>query len=92
MMDTLTSNPFLVVNVTSDNRASFIRKTYLHVAGAVLAFISLEIALLPLPITQQFSSFVLESQWNWLLVLGGFILASWLVRGVATRSKWQAVQ
>ena len=57
-------------------RAEFITKTYLHLFGAILAFTLLETAYfktgLALPIAQALLST------SWLVVLGGFIVVSWL--------------
>jgi FtsH-binding integral membrane protein len=59
---------------SSSARASFIRKTYLHLAGAVLAFLALEAALLGSPLGQAIARSLLGTRFGWLLVLGGFML------------------
>lgn len=56
-------------------RARFIRKTYTHLAGAVLAFIVLEYALLNTPGVEAVVGLLLQS---WLVTLGAFMGVSWL--------------
>ncbi len=60
-------------------RAAFIRRTYLHVAGAILAFVVLEAILLQLPIGGAIAT-VLSGRFSWLLVLGAFMGVSWLAQ------------
>lgn len=55
-------------------RAEFIKKTYLHLAGAVVAFIALEGALLASPLGEVIARSMLGTRWGWLLVLGAFML------------------
>ena len=61
------------------DRAAFIRRTYLHVAGAILAFVVLEAILLQLPIGGAIVS-VLSGRFSWLLILGAFMGVSWLAQ------------
>ena len=58
-------------------RARFIRKTYTHLACAVLGFLMLEYLLLSLPMTERFVSLMTRG-FNWLLVLVLFFVASWI--------------
>jgi FtsH-binding integral membrane protein len=58
-----------------DERAGFIRKTYAHLAFAVLAFLVLEYVLLRLPGIEGIVGLMTRG-FNWLLVLGLFIVAS----------------
>ncbi len=60
-------------------RAAFIRRTYLHVAGAILAFVVLEAILLQLPIGGAIAT-VLSGRFTWLLILGAFMGVSWLAQ------------
>ena len=52
----------LADRASTDERASFITKTYLHLLGAVIAFVILEAILLNLPITQQVESITLQTE------------------------------
>jgi FtsH-binding integral membrane protein len=55
-------------------RAAFIRRTYAHVAGAILAFIGLEAALLSIPgIENTVFGLLSTSRWSWLVVLLAFV-------------------
>jgi FtsH-binding integral membrane protein len=60
-------------------RAGFIRRTYSHLAGAILAFMGIEAILLNIPgIEQNVFGFLLSSQYSWLLVLGAFMVVGWI--------------
>lgn len=72
------SNPFAVAQATPSDRALFIRRTYAHLAGAVLAFIVLEAVLLSLPGIENLVGLMLGAQYSWLVVLGLFMGATWM--------------
>jgi FtsH-binding integral membrane protein len=59
-------------------RADFIRKTYLHLSGAVLAFVGLEAMLLSSPIAEPLVRTALGTRYGWLVVLGAFMLVGWV--------------
>lgn len=63
-----------------DARASFITRTYNHVMGAIVAFTLLEIALFRSGAAQTIAQAV---SGRWLIVLGAFMLVSWLSSRVA---------
>ncbi len=67
----------LVAQSTELDRADFYRKTYLHVALAVLAFIAVEAFLIQV-IPQHFILGMIGQKYTWLLVLGIFWVASML--------------
>jgi FtsH-binding integral membrane protein len=67
-------------------RASFIRKTYLHLAGAVLAFMALEYVLLNQPWAEDLTRMMMGSRFGWLLVLGGFMGVSYIANAWASSS------
>ncbi|MEN8816123.1 MAG: Bax inhibitor-1 family protein [Nonlabens sp.] len=62
-------------HVTDDIRADFYKKTYGHVAAAVLLFVVLETLLLQVQPLVDFM-FSLAQGWTWLLVLGAFMWAT----------------
>ena len=66
-----------------DERAQFIRKTYLHLAGAVAAFVAIEAVLLSLPGIGDVVSMIAGSRYGWLVVLGGFMLVSYVANSWA---------
>ena len=78
MIDSYT-NPYVVAHADENTRAGFIRKTYAHLAGAILAFIAIEAALMSIPgIEETVFGILGVSRWSWLVVLGAFMLVSWL--------------
>ena len=87
-----TSNPFTIAEAEPSARAEFIRKTYAHVAFAILSFIGLEYLLLGLPIVQQFAAWAFSTRFGWLGVLGGFMVISWIARGLANALESKAMQ
>src|SRR5918997_6647555 len=60
-----------------DVRAQFIRRTYAHLALAMLGFLVIEYALLQLPDIERIAALMTEG-FNWLIVLGLFIGVSWI--------------
>ncbi len=73
-------------------RAAFIRRTYAHLAGALLLFAGLLAYLIHTPFAEQFVGFVAGSRFGWIAVLGGFVLLGWLARGLASGSASQSMQ
>lgn len=69
------SNP--AISADESARAGFIRRTYLHLAGAILAFVVLEAIILQLPIAGAITS-LLTSGYGWLVVMGAYIGVSFL--------------
>lgn len=65
------------------DRTAFIRRTYLHLAGAILAFIGLETLLLtavPTDVQVNILKAMLGSPFSWLIVLAAFMGASYLAQ------------
>lgn len=67
-----------VARSAPSERAAFIRRTYGHLAGAVLAFMLLEAVLLSLPGIQNLIGMMVGGQYTWLIVLGLFMGATWM--------------
>lgn len=65
-------------NAAPVERAAFIRKTYLHLAGAILAFIGLEFFLFSSGIAQTIAGTLAGSGMSWFLVLAAFMGVSFL--------------
>jgi FtsH-binding integral membrane protein len=63
----------------ASERAAFIRRTYAHLAVAVLAFIAVEWMLLQLPIAGAMTRIMIGgfSGYSWLVVLALFMVVSW---------------
>ena len=73
-----------------DQRASFITRTYNHLFGAIVAFALIEVALFKLEIAPVIAQAMLGT--SWLLVLGGFMVVSWLASRVAHTAESMAAQ
>jgi uncharacterized protein len=66
-----------------DVRAAFIRRTYVHLAGAVAAFVGVEAILLNSPLAPAMMRFISGSQYGWLAILGAFVVIGWMARALA---------
>ncbi len=74
-------------------RAAFIRRTYAHLAGAILAFIAIEAALLSIPNIHEIVGRTLGgSPVSFLLVFGAFIVVSMLAQHWASSQTSSGVQ
>lgn len=80
----------LVAFASEEQKAAFYRKTYLHVALAILAFIFVEAALLMFA-GEYIVSLLTSGKMVWLLVIGGMWLGSFLANKW-TMSQSRAVQ
>jgi FtsH-binding integral membrane protein len=67
-----------------DTRARFIVRTYGHLVGAVAAFTGLEMLFFSTGLAQTITRGMLSV--NWIVVLGGFVLVSWLATAAAHRA------
>ncbi|HYO97585.1 MAG TPA: Bax inhibitor-1 family protein [Polyangiaceae bacterium] len=67
-----------------DPRAAFITRTYNHLFGAVVLFTLIELALFQSGAAATIAGAMAGT--SWLLVLGGFMLVSWLASRVASGS------
>ena len=75
----------LVSESTDIQRGDFYRKTYMHVALAILAFIGVETVLLNV-VPAELIFLMIGQKYSWLLILGIFWLASFLA------TKWTLSQ
>lgn len=86
MFDSYT-NPYVVAHAEENVRAAFIRKTYAHLAAAILVFAGLEVILFSIPgIEQKVFGLLATSPYSWLVVLGVFMAASWVANKWALSS------
>lgn len=86
-MDTFAGAEVLSVAQSQPNvRAAFIRRTYIHLALAIAAFVGLEIVLLNSPLAPAMLAMLQRSRYSWLLLLGGFVLAGTMARHLAASS------
>jgi hypothetical protein len=76
--------------IAAGTREGFVVRTYVHLFAAVLGFVLLELIYFSSGFAEGIARALLSV--NWLLVLGGFIIVSWLARGLAARAKSRDVQ
>jgi len=72
-----------------DARLAFIRRTYMHLVGAIVAFIALSYVLYVAGVGR---AMVQWTDGRWLLILGAFALVGWLGRAMAHGAKSPAAQ
>jgi FtsH-binding integral membrane protein len=72
-----TGNPFTVAESEPDARALFIRRTYGHLAGAILAFALITAGLLQWEGAAGLAG-TMTTGYNWLIVIGLFMAVSWV--------------
>jgi FtsH-binding integral membrane protein len=82
--------PTPVAALDADVRGAFVTKTYLHLFGAIGAFTLIEVFLFQSGIAYSLAKVLLGG--SWLLVLGGFIVVSWLASRVAFTASSLAAQ
>ena len=73
-----------VFTLSEDVRAAFVTRTYVHLMGAVAAFVGIEIYLFKSGLAEPLAKSMLGV--SWLMVLGAFMVVSWL----ASRAAHQA--
>jgi FtsH-binding integral membrane protein len=78
----LPSNYF-AAQAEADQRADFITKTYLHLAGAIGLFVILEAILLRLPGIDGLVRTMIGTRYGWLVVLGLFMAVSYIANNWA---------
>lgn len=72
-----------VIEAPADARRTFIRKTYTHLAAAVYAFAGLSWFFLSIGLDDTMLRIIGTSQFSWLLVLGAFMVVSWIANSWA---------
>lgn len=78
----VTARPYEAIGEPTE-RAAFITRTYAHLLGAVVAFVAIEWVLFSTGVAWAMARAMLST--SWLLVLGGFVLVSWIASAVAHR-------
>ncbi|MBN2164532.1 MAG: Bax inhibitor-1/YccA family protein [Pontiellaceae bacterium] len=72
-------------------RATFIRRTYAHLAVALLTFVGLEAYMIHSPIAEMLLN-VMQMRFGWLMILGGFIVLGRLASGLASSTASPSMQ
>lgn len=73
-------------------RATFIEKTYLHLAGAIAAFVGLEFVLLNTPAVRELAITMMGGRGAWAIVLLAFMAVSWIADRWARSSTSKGMQ
>lgn len=73
------------IRVGENARAAFINRTYMHLFGAIVAFVLIEMWLFRSGMAEHIARAMLGV--SWLLVLGGFMIVSWFASRVAATAK-----
>lgn len=86
----------IVANAAESERANFIKKSYMHLAGAIGAFAIIETLLLKSGVADSFVGMLAGSKWSWLIVLGAFMLVStvannWAHSGVSREKQYMGL-
>ena len=74
----------------SNDRATFLLRTYGHLFGAMALFVLIEVFLFRSGLADTLASALLGV--NWLFVLGGFMIVSWFASRAAHRAKSYTTQ
>jgi FtsH-binding integral membrane protein len=76
-----------------DARVAFIRRTYLHLAGAIAVFVVLSWAMFVGGIGEGVANWLMQGgRGRWFVILGGFMLVGWLGQAMAHRARSQTAQ
>ena len=79
-----------VGEMDATSRATFISRTYAHLVGAIGLFTLLEVIYFQTGVAETIARSLLGV--SWLLVLGGFVVVSWLASRVAHQAESMAMQ
>lgn len=86
------ASPYAVAQSPENVRTEFYQKTYLHLAGAIGAFVLLEMALFSIPGIEKTVFGMLQGRFSWLMVLGAFMGVSWIANKWATSDTSRSMQ
>lgn len=79
-----------VAELDENSRGKFISRTYNHLFISISVFTLIEIGLFKSGLAEPMAKAMLST--SWLLVLGGFMLVSWLARGMAHKAESMLAQ
>src|SRR5262245_32567537 len=79
-----------VAELDDHSRGQFIARTYSNLITAILAFTLIEVFLFKMGFAEPMAKAMLST--SWLLILGGFMVISWMARSVAHRAQSQMAQ
>ena len=82
----------IAAQADTNERADFIRLTYLHLAGAVAAFAGIEALLLNMPGTSDLVTRMIGGRFSWIIVLALFMGVSWIANSWAMSATSKSTQ
>jgi FtsH-binding integral membrane protein len=82
----------LAIDAPVDARRTFIQRTYVHLAAAIYAFVALEWLLFSAGFDQWFLRTLGNTPYAWLMVLGAFMVVSWVANSWALSATSPAKQ
>ena len=91
-MSTLAYQGRAAADASATDRAEFIRLTYIHLGGAILAFAAVAALLVNSPFAPAMYAWIGAGSFNWLLLLAAFTGAGWLANRWAMSGTSQAMQ
>jgi FtsH-binding integral membrane protein len=72
-----------VATLDETTRGDFVVRVYQHLLLAVVAFVAFEALLINLGVAREIYEFLASNSGAWLLLLGGFMVCSWLATNAA---------
>jgi FtsH-binding integral membrane protein len=84
--------PVAAVNAAADERAEFIRKTYLHLGAAVVAFTALTGLFIRMGLAEGMIGWLGTSRFAWLIIMGAFMLVGHVAQRWAATPQSTAMQ
>ncbi len=78
MMTNTEQLTYVVAEAPAEERATFIRRTYQHLGMAILAFMGLEYMIFQTSLPARMTDTMLGGRFSWLIVLGAFMVVSWV--------------
>ena len=78
------------VKIGEATRATFLTRTYFHLFGSIIAFVLIEVFLFTSGLAEPIARSMLSV--SWLLVLGGFVIVSWIASRAAHTARTLGAQ
>ena len=82
----------IAAEAVPEQRAAFVRRTYTHLAGAILLFIAIEALLFQTGAPEMMMGLLAQSSYSWLIVMGAFMGVSYLADRWATSNTSAGMQ
>lgn len=79
-----------VAQLDAQIRGNFIVRTYAHLLGAILLFTGLEVFFFQTSLAERIATGLMST--SWLLILGGFVVVSWLASRTALMAQSKPMQ